>query len=66
MTNEHYVNPFDDERHSFRVLVNGAGQYSLWPDFAAAPAGWTSIFGPAPRAACLDHIETAWTSLVPA
>ncbi|MGR0186655.1 MbtH family protein [Azospirillum aestuarii] len=57
MTNDQYVNPFDDERHAFLALANGSGQFSLWPCFAAVPEGWTAVFGPAGRAACLDHIE---------
>ncbi|ALJ38391.1 MbtH family protein (plasmid) [Azospirillum brasilense] len=66
MTNDQYVNPFDDERHDFLALANAAGQFSLWPCFAAVPEGWTAVFGPAGRAACLDHIEAAWTDLTPA
>ncbi len=66
MTNDHYVNPFDDEGLQFLVLVNAAGQHSLWPEFAAEPDGWSRVFGPAGRAACLDHIEAAWTDLTPA
>ena len=27
------------------VLVNAEGQYSLWPAFAVAPAGWESVHG---------------------
>ena len=65
MSNEHPVNPFDDERHPFLILVNDAGQHSLWPDFAAVPRGWRPIFGPAARAACLDHVEAVWTALTP-
>lgn len=61
MTNDHYVNPFDDERHAFLVLVNAAGQFSLWPGFAAIPEGWDAVFGPAGRAACLDRIEADWS-----
>ena len=66
MTDDQYVNPFDDERHSFLVLVNATGRHSLWPGFAPVPDGWSPVFGPAARAACLDHIEAAWTSLTPA
>lgn len=66
MTNDHAVNPFDDERHPFLVLVNDRRQHSLWPGFAAVPEGWRTIFGPADRAACLDHIESVWTDLTPA
>ncbi len=37
MTNDHYVNPFDDEGQEFLALTNAAGQFSLWPCFAALP-----------------------------
>jgi uncharacterized protein YbdZ (MbtH family) len=35
------MNPFDDEHGTFYSLINGEGQYSLWPTFADVPAGWT-------------------------
>lgn len=59
------TNPFDDENGTFTALVNHEGQYSLWPTFIDAPAGWTVAFGPDTRQACLDHIEATWTDLRP-
>ena len=59
------VNPFDDEDATFHVLVNDSGQYSLWPQFAAIPAGWTSRLGPVPRQEAVRHVEECWTSLRP-
>ncbi|MFB7938266.1 MbtH family protein, partial [Streptomyces sp. NPDC056049] len=35
------VNPFDNAENPFHVVVNDEGQHSLWPAFAAVPAGWT-------------------------
>lgn len=58
-------NPFDDEDGTFVVLVNEEGQHSLWPSFAAAPAGWTVVHGCDTRAGCLAHIEANWTDLRP-
>ncbi|MEU9822366.1 MbtH family protein [Pseudonocardia alni] len=58
-------NPFDDETGTFYALVNDEGQYSLWPAFAAVPAGWQVAHGPADRAACLAHVEQHWTDLRP-
>ncbi|WP_075184585.1 MbtH family protein [Teredinibacter haidensis] len=58
--NEDYVNPFDNEAHSFVVLVNNARQYSLWPTFAEQPGGWNIQFGPSDRSACLTFIERNW------
>jgi MbtH protein len=59
------TNPFDDTASVFRVLINDEGQYSLWPDFAAIPAGWNSVAGPDSRQACLDYIESQWLDMRP-
>ncbi|MGW5053846.1 MbtH family protein [Actinokineospora sp. NPDC004072] len=59
------TNPFDDESGTFHVLVNDEEQHSLWPAFAAVPAGWRSVFGPAGRQDCLDYVEREWTDLRP-
>lgn len=61
-------NPFDDNDGTFVVLVNDEGQHSLWPTFAAVPAGWTTVFGGSDgssRDACLEYVTTAWTDLRP-
>lgn len=59
------TNPFDDPDGTFFVLVNGEGQHSLWPAFAAVPAGWAVTHGPDTRQACLDHVEANWTDMRP-
>jgi MbtH protein len=59
------TNPFDDPDGTFKVLVNDENQYSLWPDFADVPAGWTVVHGPATRQSCLDHVEANWTDMRP-
>lgn len=59
------TNPFDDPDGTFRVLVNAEEQYSLWPDFAPVPDGWTTVFGPDTRAACLEYVERTWTDMRP-
>ncbi|UUU31859.1 MbtH family protein [Streptomyces sp. CA-210063] len=58
-------NPFENPDGTYRVLANDEGQHSLWPDFVAVPAGWTTVFGPGERAACLAYIEREWTDLRP-
>lgn len=58
-------NPFDDPDGRFLVLVNDELQHSLWPSFAAVPAGWTQVFGEDSRQACLAYVETHWTDLRP-
>ena len=59
-------NPFEDEQAAYRVLVNHENQHSLWPEFADVPTGWTTTFGPAPRAKCVEYIEQNWTDMRPA
>lgn len=65
MSNDNTTNPFDDESYQFTVLRNGAGQFSLWPEFAAQPAGWQVQHGPAPRSECVDYIERHWHTINP-
>ncbi|SON59512.1 Enterobactin biosynthesis protein YbdZ [Mycobacterium simulans] len=59
------VNPFDDDKGTFFVLVNDEEQHSLWPAFAEIPAGWNVVYGEAERHACLDYIEQNWTDIRP-
>lgn len=59
------TNPFEDNSAAFLVLVNDEGQHSLWPAFAAVPAGWQVAFGEGSREACLDYIQENWTDMRP-
>ncbi|ALG09250.1 MbtH family protein [Kibdelosporangium phytohabitans] len=59
------TNPFDNAEGSFFALVNEEGQYSLWPEFAEVPDGWTVAHGAAGRASCLEYIERNWTDMRP-
>ena len=59
------TNPFDDEDGEFLVVVNDEEQHSLWPTFRSVPDGWSRVFGPAGRAACLEYVEQNWTDMRP-
>lgn len=59
------TNPFDDADATFRVLVNGVNQHSLWPDFADVPQGWVAVYGPATKGACLDYVGEHWQDITP-
>ncbi|MFI6152799.1 MbtH family protein [Kitasatospora sp. NPDC051170] len=56
------TNPFDADGE-FLALVNSQGQHSLWPVFAAVPAGWGVAHGPCGRADALAWITAHWTDL---
>ncbi|GAB3840618.1 MbtH family protein [Kribbella italica] len=59
------TNPFESEDATYVILVNAEQQHSLWPDFAAVPAGWDQVFGPDSRQACLEFVEKNWTDITP-
>ena len=49
--------PFEVPPGSYNVLVNGEGQYSLWPLFLAVPQGWRTAAAAGTRSQCLALIE---------
>ena len=59
------TNPFENPDGRYYVLLNDEGQHSLWPGFAAVPAGWTVVFGEDSRQACLDYVTESWTDMRP-
>jgi MbtH protein len=59
------TNPFENNDAEYYVLTNEEGQHSLWPVFAAVPAGWTVAHGPGARQDCLDHVNENWTDMRP-
>ena len=62
----HVNDPGNTTQDAFTVVVNGAGQYSLWRASADPPAGWRRRSAVMPRRACLDAIAGAWQDIAPA
>ncbi|TDB82548.1 MbtH family protein [Micromonospora sp. KC721] len=60
------TNPFEDDDARYLVLANVENQHSLWPAFAAVPAGWSVVHGEDSRQGCLEYVQTHWTDLRPA
>jgi MbtH protein len=58
-------NPFESDDTLYVVLSNAEGQYSLWPDGEAVPAGWTTCHGPADRSDCVAFVDAEWTDMRP-
>ncbi|MER8098662.1 MbtH family protein [Kitasatospora sp. NPDC094016] len=56
------ANPFDGDGE-FLALVNDHAQHSIWPAFAAVPAGWNVSHGPCERADAVQWITAHWTDL---
>ncbi|MBW7460090.1 MbtH family protein [Paenibacillus sepulcri] len=59
-------NPFENMDGAYLVLINGEGQYSLWPAFVETPKGWSAVYGQESRQSCLDYINSKWTDMRPA
>lgn len=58
------MNPFDDTNGQFAVLVNDAGQLSLWPTFADVPSGWRVVMLPASHAEAVAFVERNWPDIL--
>jgi len=56
---------FDREDAVYKVLVNGEGQYSLWPEYKEVPAGWRDAGKRGSKADCLAFVEANWTDMRP-
>jgi uncharacterized protein YbdZ (MbtH family) len=59
------MSPFDDEKNTYRVLINEEKQYSLWPASLEVPSGWSVAADDATRKECLDYIDRHWTDMRP-
>lgn len=45
---------------TFTVVVNDAGQYSVWPAHREVPGGWREVGVQGDRDSCLDHVAHVW------
>ena len=51
-------------RH-FRVVVNGEGQYGIWPVDSALPSGWWAVGFAGTRPSCLGYVAETWRDMRP-
>ncbi|MFF4119301.1 MbtH family protein [Streptomyces sp. NPDC001714] len=50
---------------TYRVVVNGEEQYSIWPEGRDLPDGWFDEGTSGTKEECLDHVERVWTDMRP-
>ncbi|WP_331744061.1 MbtH family protein (plasmid) [Streptomyces sp. NBC_01136] len=50
----------------YRVVVNGEGQYSIWPADRAGVPGWQGEGFVGSKAECLARIGEVWQDIRPA
>ncbi|HUQ57172.1 MbtH family protein [Lentzea sp.] len=54
-----------DDKQTYRVVLNDEEQYSIWPTDRDLPAGWRADGTEGTRADCLAHIGEVWTDMRP-
>jgi MbtH protein len=57
-----------DEREDaalYKVVVNGEGQYSIWPADREDALGWSDAGRAGTRRECLAYVEEVWTDMRP-
>ncbi|MER7972266.1 MULTISPECIES: MbtH family NRPS accessory protein [unclassified Streptomyces] len=50
---------------TYRVVVNGEEQYSIWPQEKEMPDGWFAEGTSGSKEECLAHVERVWTDMRP-
>ncbi len=50
---------------TYIVVVNHAGQHSLWPEAKTVPHGWWPAGFGGTREECLKHITRVWPDIRP-
>ncbi|HWM25834.1 MAG TPA: MbtH family protein [Chthoniobacterales bacterium] len=54
-----------DRGTTYRVVVNGEEQYSIWPVDREIPAGWKEVGKSGTKDECLAFIKEVWTDMRP-
>jgi MbtH protein len=49
----------------YKVVINGEGQYSIWPADRDNPAGWNDAGKTGPKDECLAFVDEVWTDMRP-
>jgi MbtH protein len=55
----------NEDRVTYKVVVNHEEQYSIWPADRANPLGWSDGGKVGSKAECLSYIEEVWTDMRP-
>jgi len=50
---------------TYRVVINGEHQYSIWPSDRSLPSGWRDTGRNGTKDECLAYIQEVWTDKRP-
>jgi MbtH protein len=59
------MNTVDGAERTYRVVVNGEEQYSIWWADRDLPVGWRAEGTIGSKEECLDHIAEVWVDMRP-
>ncbi|WP_393010735.1 MbtH family protein [Limnothrix redekei] len=51
----------NENQRVYKVVVNHAQQYSIWPVERGNPWGWRDAGKEGPKSECLKYIQEVWT-----
>ncbi|HLF24973.1 MAG TPA: MbtH family protein [Anaerolineae bacterium] len=54
-----------EDRTTYKVVVNLEEQYSIWPADRENPLGWRDAGKTGPKVECLAYIKDVWTDMRP-
>lgn len=59
--------PWNDEedKTTYKVVVNHEEQYSIWPADRENPPGWNDVGKQGLKPECLAYIKEVWTDMRP-
>lgn len=55
----------EDAERMYIVLINDAGQYSLWPKEKQIPAGWRATGTEGTKSHCMEYVDSVWLDMKP-
>jgi MbtH protein len=55
----------EQDKRTYRVIVNQEGQYSLWLASNPIPRGWSEAGRTGTKAECLEFVKEVWTDMRP-
>jgi MbtH protein len=55
----------EEDSTTYTVVINGEGQYSIWPSHKDLPRGWRAAGKQGPKSECLKYIDEVWTDMRP-
>lgn len=54
-----------EDKTTYKVVVNHEDQYSIWPAHRDNPLGWKDVGKSGLKKECLDYIQEVWTDMRP-